>query len=86
MIKHVQLNDQHEILPENENLDRKEWMILSDLMTPFETHIPTHDNYGYDWYINCCNYTDQQIGGMPSWLSKVSPFRTGPLTFMEHNS
>ena len=74
------LNDQHETLPQNENLDREEWMILSDLRTPFETHFSAQNNDGYNWHINCCNYTAQQIGEMPSWSGRVKEQLPGTLT------
>ena len=55
-------------------------MILSDLKTPFETHISRKGNYGYNWHINCCNYTDQQIEENQSWLGRVKEQFSGNST------
>ena len=49
------------------NNTREEWMIISDLHTPFENSdqgsASTHD-----WHQDRVRYTDQEIGEMPTWI------------------
>ena len=51
----------------SENNIREEWMILSDLHTPFQNYSSDGSNEQYNWNHDSTNYTDQQIGEMPTW-------------------
>ena len=46
---------------------REEWMILSDLHTPFDNSEQTPDST-YDWHLDRANYSEQQIQEMPTWI------------------
>ncbi|CAB4010673.1 ATP-dependent DNA helicase PIF1, partial [Paramuricea clavata] len=48
---------------------RDEWMILSDLHTPFESsvHVQTPESM-YDWHQDRARYSEQQIQEMPTWI------------------
>ena len=47
--------------------NREEWMIISDINTPFESAIETSAP-SYDWHRSRLGYTEQQIGEMPTWI------------------
>jgi DNA replication protein DnaC len=58
--------------PEDEPSDeqertREEWMILSDLHTPFDNSEQTPEST-YDWHLDRANYSEQQIHEMPTWI------------------
>ena len=57
---------------------REEWMIISDLHTPFEnggqSTMSTHD-----WHQDRVRYTDQQIGEMATWI-KTQKDQAHPIT------
>ena len=46
---------------------REEWMILSDLHTPFDNSEQTPDSTN-DWHLDRANYSEQQIQEMPAWI------------------
>ena len=48
---------------------QEEWMILSDLHTPFDNSEQTRDST-YDWHLDRANYSEQQIQEMPTWIKK----------------
>ena len=48
---------------------REEWMILSDLNTPFDNSEQTPDST-YDWHLDRANYSEQQIQEMSTWIKK----------------
>ena len=53
---------------ELQNIDtRDEWMILSDLHTPFQNSEQNSDMIHY-WHQDRAKYTNQQIGEMPTWI------------------
>jgi hypothetical protein len=54
---------------EQDSVDREEWMVISDLHTPFENSEQT-ESTGY-WYQDRASYTDQQIGEMPNWIKTM---------------
>ncbi|KAJ7351752.1 hypothetical protein OS493_035694 [Desmophyllum pertusum] len=63
---------QSQVEPDNELADqqattREEWMILSDLHTPFDNS-EQHLDSTHDWHQDRHQYTDQQIGEMPTWI------------------
>ena len=47
---------------------REEWMILSDLGTPFDNLSDETSSSSYDWHRDRATYLEQQIGEMPTWL------------------
>ncbi|CAB3979507.1 ATP-dependent DNA helicase PIF1 [Paramuricea clavata] len=52
---------------EEQETTREEWMILSDLNTPFENSEQTPEST-YDWHLDRANYSEQQIQEMPTWI------------------
>ena len=63
---------QSQIEPEDEPSEeqgttREEWMILSELNTPFDTSEQTSQST-HDWQQDRANYSDQQIHEMPTWI------------------
>ena len=55
--------------PSEQETTQKEWIILSDLHTPFDNAEPTQDS-AYDWQLDGAKYSVQQIQEMPTWLRK----------------
>jgi len=73
--------------PDNEQFEqdantREEWMILSDLHTPFEN---SEENPGstHDWHQDRHQYTDQQIGEMPTWI-RIMKEQNSTVTYQEY--
>jgi hypothetical protein len=52
---------------EEQERTREEWMILSDLHTPFDNSEQTPEST-YDWHLDRANYTERQIHEMPTWI------------------
>ncbi|CAB3994683.1 ATP-dependent DNA helicase PIF1, partial [Paramuricea clavata] len=52
---------------EEQETTREEWMILSDLNTPFDNSEQTPEST-YDWHLDRANYSEQQIQEMPTWI------------------
>ena len=52
---------------EEQETTREEWMILSDLNTPFDNSEQTPEST-YDWQLDRANYSEQQIQEMPTWI------------------
>ncbi|CAB4012614.1 Hypothetical predicted protein [Paramuricea clavata] len=52
---------------EGQETTREEWMILSDLNTPFDNSEQTPEST-YDWQLDRANYSEQQIQEMPTWI------------------
>ena len=46
---------------------REEWMILSDLHSPFDNSDQTSEST-HDWHLDRANYSKQQIHEMPTWI------------------
>lgn len=46
---------------------QEEWMILSDLHTPFENCEQTPESI-HDWHQHRAQYSEQQIQEMPTWI------------------
>lgn len=55
---------------ESDSNTREEWMIISDLHTPFENSHETLPST-HDWHQDRVRYTDQQIGEMPTWIKTM---------------
>ena len=49
------------VQPENSH---EEWMIISDLHEPFADSFQPN----YNWHLDRCHYTEQQIGEMSKWI------------------
>ena len=47
---------------------QEEWMILSDLHTPFLNSSCEGSIEEYDWHQDRTHYSKQQIGEMPTWI------------------
>ena len=54
---------------EEQETSRQEWMILSNLNTPFENSEQTPGST-YDRHLDRANYSEQQIQEMPTWIKK----------------
>ncbi|CAB4016552.1 ATP-dependent DNA helicase PIF1 [Paramuricea clavata] len=52
---------------EEQETTREEWMILSDLNSPFDNSEQTPEST-YDWHLDRANYSEQQIQEMPTWI------------------
>ena len=52
---------------EEQEVTREEWMMLSDLNTPFDNSEQTPEST-YDWHLDRANYSEQQIHEMPTWI------------------
>ena len=52
---------------EEQDRTREEWMILSDLHTPFDNSDQTSEST-HDWHLDRSNYSEQQINEMPTWI------------------
>ena len=50
---------------------REEWMIISDLHTPFSESLATNVETAYEWSNDRGNYSEQQIGEMPTWIKNM---------------
>ena len=53
---------------EEQEITREEWMILSDLHTPFDNFTEQTPDSTYDWHLDRPNYSEQQIQEMPTWI------------------
>ena len=60
---------------------REEWMIISDLHTPFENN-DEHSSF-YNWQQDRARYTEQQIGEMPAWI-KNHKEQSNDINFQSH--
>ena len=61
---------------------REEWMILSDLHTPFDNSEPNQEST-HDWHEDRHHYTDQQMGEMPTWI-RVMKDQNSNVTYQEY--
>ena len=52
---------------EEQQVTREEWMILSDLHTPFINSEQMSDSK-HDWHLDKANYREEQIREMPTWI------------------
>ena len=52
---------------EEQERTREEWMILSDLNTPFDNSDQTSEST-HDWHLDRANYSEQQIHEMATWI------------------
>ena len=52
---------------EEQGITREEWMILSELNTPFDNSDQTPESI-HDWHQDRANYAEQQIHEMPTWI------------------
>lgn len=64
---------------------REEWMILADLHTPFNNSSDEQTRSKHDWHQDRCHYTDQQIGEVPTWVSRNTDNNDGTFTHNTHN-
>ena len=75
----IQNQDQlHDETVESNSNTREEWMILSDLHTPFENS-NVNSSSSHDWYQDRARYSEQQIGVMPSWIKTKKEESTATL-------
>ena len=63
----IQSQEAEEEPSEEQETTREEWMILSDLNTPFDNSEQTPEST-YDWHLDRANYSEQQIQEMPTWI------------------
>ena len=50
---------------------REEWMIISDLNAPFDDHSQINSESTHCWHSDRSNYSEQQIGEMPTWIKNM---------------
>ena len=63
----IQSQERDDEPSEAQEVTREEWMILSDLNTPFDSsEEPTES--ACDWHFDSANYSEQQIHEMPTWI------------------
>ena len=72
--------------PDNEQFEqdantREEWMILSDLHTPFGNS-EENPELTHDWHQDRHQYTDEQIGEMPTWI-RIMKEQNSTVTYQE---
>ncbi len=53
---------------EEQERTQEEWMILSDLNTPFDNSEQTSHESTHDWHLDKANYSEQEIHEMPTWI------------------
>ena len=46
-------------------------MIIFDLHAPFDNPSQTNSESEYKWYSDRSNYSEQQIGEMPTWIKSI---------------
>ncbi|CAB4011401.1 ATP-dependent DNA helicase PIF1 [Paramuricea clavata] len=63
----IQSQESEDEPSEEQETTREEWMILSDLNTPFDNSEQTPEST-YDWHLDRANYSEQQIHEMPTWI------------------
>ena len=49
---------------------REEWMVISDLHTPFDNSLGQTPETMQNWHLDSANYSEQQIQEMPTWIKK----------------
>ena len=65
-------NETENCFLQQDTVDREEWMIISDLHTPFENFEGSESSQSTDyWHQDRASYTDQQIGEMPNWIKTM---------------
>ena len=75
--------------PHNEHLQLdnnscEEWMIISDLHTPFEFSdriAPSH----HDWHLDRVKYTDKQIGEMSAWIKTQKEQAANSISLVDYD-
>ena len=72
--------------PDNEQFEqdantREEWMILSGFHTPF-VNSEENPESTHDWHQDRHQYTDQQIGEMPTWI-RIMKEQNSTVTYQE---
>lgn len=75
-----------QVEPDNEQFEQdanthEEWMILSDLHTPFENS-EENPELTHNWHQDRHQYTDQQIGEMPTWI-RIMKEQNRTVTYQE---
>ena len=63
----IQSQERDDEPSEAQEVTREEWMILSDLNTPFDSSEETTKS-ACDWHFDSTNYSEQQIHEMPTWI------------------
>ncbi|CAB4028381.1 ATP-dependent DNA helicase PIF1 [Paramuricea clavata] len=63
----IQTQESEDEPSEEQETTREEWMILSDLNTPFDNSEQTPEST-YDWHRDRVDYSQQQIQEMPTWI------------------
>ena len=63
----IQSQESQDDLSEEQETTREEWMILSDLSTPFNNSEQIPESL-HDWHLDRANCSEQQIQEMPTWI------------------
>ncbi|CAB3991986.1 ATP-dependent DNA helicase PIF1 [Paramuricea clavata] len=63
----IQSQEREDEPSQEQEVTREEWMVLSDLHTPFENAEGIPES-AHDWHLDRVNYSEQQIREMPTWI------------------
>ena len=66
-----QQEPENELVNEQSENSREEWMILSDLHTPFCDSLATNIEPVYDWNSDRADFSEEQICEMPTWITNM---------------
>ena len=65
----IQSQESEDEPSEEQETTREEWMILSDLNTPFGNSEQTSEST-YVWHLDRANYSEEKIQEMPTWIKQ----------------
>ncbi|CAB4037821.1 ATP-dependent DNA helicase pif1, partial [Paramuricea clavata] len=63
----IQSQEREDEPSQGQDVTQEEWMVLSDLHTPFENSEGIPDS-AHDWHLDRVNYSEQHIREMPTWI------------------
>ena len=66
----IQSQEPENELSQEQERTREEWMVISDLHTPFDNSLGQTPETIQNWHLDNANYSEQQIQEMPTWIKK----------------
>ena len=66
----IQSQEPENELSQEQERTWKEWMVISDLHTPFDNSLGQTPETMQNWHLVSANYSEQQIQEMPTWIKK----------------
>ena len=66
----IQSQEPENELSQEQERTREEWMVISDLHTPFDNSLGQTPETMQNWHLDSANYSEQQIQEMPTWIKK----------------